>query len=198
MRERQFKRTVPTGPPVSTPRSAQSRRAESAWSCLVCMRRPRCSFSAWLERDLKETVEQALAIEADSGTALSSYDKIFSHLTGKQIDAACAVAQIECKDFALAVLLAQAGEDTALPEDMRAQVLWLESQYAHERIDDESAKLLQIYRLLAGEVDEVLCHISEDFKSDAGARHRYTTGTCRSGTLRSSLALVCTCARRRD
>ena len=151
------------------------KRAASVLTCVRALQESTSeslltSFSAWLERDLKETVEQALAIEADSGTALSSYDKIFSHLTGKQIDAACAVAQTECKDFALAVLLSQAGEDTALPEDMRAQVLWLESQYAHERIDDESAKLLQIYRLLAGEVDEVLCHISEDFKSDAGAR----------------------------
>lgn len=74
---------------------------------------------------------------------------------GKQIDKACEVAQKECKDFALAVLLSQAAEDTSLPEDMQAQVEWLEKQYT-SKVDDESAKLLQIYRLLAGQVDEVL------------------------------------------
>lgn len=65
------------------------------------------------------------------------------------------MAQKECKDFALAVLLSQAAEDTSLPEDMQAQVEWLEKQYT-SKVDDESAKLLQIYRLLAGQVDEVL------------------------------------------
>ena len=75
-------------------------------------------------------------------------------MAGKQIDEACRVAREECKDFALAVLLSQAGEDTSLPEDMQEQVSWLETRYG--AADAESAKLLQIYRLLAGQVDDVL------------------------------------------
>jgi hypothetical protein len=82
------------------------------------------SFSDWLEEDLKTTVEEALQTRGDGAAAAgaaaqSAYDKIFIHLTGKQIDKACAVAQQECKDYALAVLLSQAGEDTSLPADMQ-------------------------------------------------------------------------------
>ena len=88
------------------------------------------SFSDWLEEDLKTTVEEALHTRGVDGApaagagaaqsaAQSAYDKIFIHLTGKQIDKACAVAQQECNDYALAVLLSQAGEDTSLPADMQ-------------------------------------------------------------------------------
>jgi hypothetical protein len=87
------------------------------------------AFSNWLEEDLKTTVEEALQTRGDGAAAAgaaaaqsaaqSAYDKIFIHLTGKQIDKACAVAQQECKDYALAVLLSQAGEDTSLPADMQ-------------------------------------------------------------------------------
>ena len=83
------------------------------------------SFSDWLEEDLKTTVEEALQTRGGDGAAAagaaaqSAYDKIFIHLTGKQIDKACAVAQQECNDYALAVLLSQAGEDTSLPADMQ-------------------------------------------------------------------------------
>ena len=69
------------------------------------------------------------------------------------------MAQEECKDFALAVLISEAGEDTSLPEDMQRQVEWPEKQYC-QRLGDDSAKLLQIYRLLAGQVDDVLEYVA--------------------------------------
>ena len=48
---------------------------------------------------------------------------------------------------------------------MQVEVEWLERQ--HPKLDDESGKLLQIYRLLAGQVDDVLENLSDDLKEDA-------------------------------
>ena len=128
------------------------------------------SFSEWLQSDLACTVEQAVEAGANVPGA-SPYDKIFILLTGKQVDEACLVAQDECCDHDLAVILSQAGEGTSLPEDMQALVEWLEAQeQLGPGLDDGSLKLLQIYRLLAGQVDDLLSVMSEDLQRGGEAQ----------------------------
>jgi hypothetical protein len=62
---------------------------------------------------------------------------------------------------------------------MQVEVEWLERQYPE--FDDESGKLLQIYRLLAGQVDDVLENLSDDLKEDA--RGKRMVGGCKFSTV---------------
>ncbi|EKX43413.1 hypothetical protein GUITHDRAFT_140464 [Guillardia theta CCMP2712] len=137
------------------------------------------SFSDWLQGDLKQEIATYLQTggkEQRLNDSLSDYDRIFVHLTGRQIDHACTVA-MDMGDFELALLVAQLGESTNMAHDMIKQVEWMEvthsSYLSNQREYIESKKLLQIYRLLAGDIDALLATMCSDYEQDLKDPSRY-------------------------
>jgi hypothetical protein len=117
------------------------------------------NVSSWLSGQLKQSIS-SLCANPNTASALTPLDQTFLHLTANDIESACDSAWNE--DPALALLVAQAGQHTSLSQDMRTMVDWLEnrgrssSACALEYRGPNGKKALQLYRLLAGDVDEVL------------------------------------------
>ena len=109
-------------------------------------------LSEWLEISLREA-------PSTKYSRFSSVDKAFVHLTSREVLDAC--ESIWNEDSSLALLIAQIGQHTSLAHDMAKQVEWLEN-YGEKfksksfELDPESNKILQMYRLLSGNVDTLL------------------------------------------
>mmetsp|Transcript_8915 Transcript_8915/g.22255 ORF Transcript_8915/g.22255 Transcript_8915/m.22255 type:complete len:969 (-) Transcript_8915:190-3096(-) len=148
-------------------------QAESVFSLLQALSKNSSkgvlqSFSDWLKTDAARAAESALG-DLDPSRKGSAYDEVFVRLSARQMDEACEAALNNDK-MDLALLLAQIGEHTSLCQDMQKQVEWLQSRCG-TRVDNgedaEAAKLMQLYRLLAGDVDELLRRMAEDVHRDA-------------------------------
>jgi hypothetical protein len=118
--------------------------------------------SAWLQAEAERVLPHPLP-------GPSPLDDIFVLLSARRVDEACDVA-VDAGQLDLALLLAQAGEHTSLARDMRAQVDWLDkskrAELVESGVDAEAAKLLHIYRLLAGDVDGLLEGLRADHERD--------------------------------
>ena len=158
-------------PPADTAGSLE--QARSVWTLLQAInarddRLALDSVSSWLSQSLQEHVAALITSPVHAG-CLTPLDLTCLHLTARDVEAACDAAWGE--DPALALLVAQAGQHTSLAGDMRRLVDWLEEQARHTSADTlphrgpGGGKALQVYRLLAGDVDAVL-----DVMRDAAAR----------------------------
>ena len=118
------------------------------------------AFSSWLQKVVAPSVDGCLRGLGDRMEGVTELDELFVRLTGRQIDEACEAA-VRADDVDLALLVAMAGDKTSLSHDMQCQLEYLISKYGG-RIESNSAtdsvpvKLMQIYRLLAGDIDELL------------------------------------------
>lgn len=115
----------------------------------VTMRRRRDALSAWLRAAVKPSIESDLrALSGQAGT-ISHTARVFTLLTGRQIERACQVALSE-GDIRLATLLSQAGGDEESREDLQAQL----ASWRDSRVDPQvTSGYRKIYELLSGNIN---------------------------------------------
>ncbi|OLL22035.1 Nucleoporin nup189 [Neolecta irregularis DAH-3] len=98
------------------------------------------SLSEWLQEGSRKRIDEELAQTAESGR------RIFTHLTGNRIEEACLEAS-KSKDFRLGILLALAGSDDLVQEDLYNQIEDWRAKGIFSHIS-ESHRL--VYGLLSG------------------------------------------------
>lgn len=116
---------------------------------VITEHRRRDALSAWLREAVKPAVESELrALSGPEGSSTHTA-RVFTLLTGSQIERACQVALSE-GDIRLATLLSQAAGDEELREDLQTQLaVWRES-----RVDPHLVNgYRKIYELLSGNID---------------------------------------------
>jgi nuclear pore complex protein Nup98-Nup96 len=110
--------------------------------------RRRDRVETWLEEVIKGDVEENLREVASKATTDSSARRIFTLLSGHQIERACEAA-VDLRDLRLATLLAQAGGDDEFREDIYLQL----AKWREYRVDAHIAVAYRrVYELLCGNV----------------------------------------------
>ncbi|KAI5477610.1 hypothetical protein MNV49_006097 [Pseudohyphozyma bogoriensis] len=102
----------------------------------------------WLEDAVRAEVEDDLRDVAGSSSKDSGAQRVFTLLSGHQVERACQAA-LEAKDIRLATIVAQAGGDDSFREDLFLQL----SKWREYRVDSHiSNAYRRIYELLCGNV----------------------------------------------
>lgn len=123
-----------------------------------------------VEDDLRRQAAQSSAQPSSSSSSSSSAasaKRIFTLLSGHQIERACEAA-LESGNFRLATLVAQAGGDDAFREDVYLQL----AKWREYRVDSHiSPEMRRIYELLCGNVGQSEGRQTGDRTDDAMELH---------------------------
>ena len=122
----------------------------------------RANFSAWLKQSAQNGVRKQL--EAISGLRGEENEEVLIRLSGHDLSGAVRAA-LAGGNVRLSTLIATAGSSTEAVNSIMEQIrVWKEEGYT-EHIDD---KMMEIYELLAGNVDPAMYIVAQDWKRSLG------------------------------